>query len=534
MRMKLQINFPTTKTCSKSHSHNLHAPFYQKFVLLLLFFGIQLIFSFPFQAYAKTKDSDLYELIMQWPSSDSTPTGLSDVEKALNEITEPAIGVTVRLKATSNPVFETNLAVSSGEKLDLSLALYGRMPSLVSNGYLMPLDDLIDQYGQEVKNACGVQLKGGYYQNQLYGIPPVYSEGQRYGFICRTDMMEKYGFQLEEGKYYTFDELEDFFCRVKEGEGEDFYILGGSMASKAGLLEKSCYAFDVLGSQINTGVLMLNPDTGLTSTSISTCNQVMDFYETKEFMDFARRMYRWDQKGFFYPNTSISEEDSNIMMRDNKILGWFFHNVPGEEVENASKSGLEVTFIPTREAIRTTDVNQNVLWSIPTTCENPEKVIEFLNLLYTDETVSNLLQRGIEGKSYVVVEENENGKLIDFPEGMDITTIPYYVNGGVYGNRLCAYTWVPGDINHNQIVKEFSDQVSLTSPAWGYVFDSEKVSVQIAQVEQVVQKYIGIIETGAVDPEIEVPMFLQELKAAGIDQIIEENQCQYDIWKKQQ
>ena len=37
--------------------------------------------------------------------------------------------------------------------------------------------------------------------------------------------------------------------------------------------------------------------------------------------------------------------------------------------------------------------------------------------------MSNLLQRGIEGESYVVVEENENGKLIDFPEGMD--TVSY-------------------------------------------------------------------------------------------------------------
>ena len=85
-----------------------------------------------------------------------------------------------------------------------------------------------------------------------------------------------------------------------------------------------------------------------------------------------------------------------------------------------------------------------------------------------------------------------------------------------------------------QIVKEFSDEISLTSPAWGYVFDSENVSIQIAQVDQVVEKYIGIIETGSVDPSIEVPLFLSELKAAGIDQIVEENQRQYDTWRKKQ
>jgi len=54
------------------------------------------------------------------------------------------------------------------------------------------------------------------------------------------------------------------------------------------------------------------------------------------------------------------------------------------------------------------------------------------------------------------------------------------------------------------------------------------------QVDQVVEKYIGIIETGSVDPNIEVPLFLSELKAAGIDQIVEENQRQYDTWRKKQ
>ncbi len=79
-----------------------------------------------------------------------------------------------------------------------------------------------------------------------------------------------------------------------------------------------------MGSHINTGVLMLGQEGEITSASLAACNKIVDFYETKEFMQFAKRMYRWNQAGFFYPNTSISEMDSNIMMRDNKILGWFF------------------------------------------------------------------------------------------------------------------------------------------------------------------------------------------------------------------
>ncbi|MDC7287532.1 ABC transporter substrate-binding protein [Blautia schinkii] len=464
-----------------------------------------------------------YELVMQWPASGKVPAGLKDVEQALNVITEDEIGVTIRLKACQSPAFEANLMIAAGDKLDLCVSMFGSMPELINNGYLIQLDSLMDTKGQELKKVCGVQLEGGYYQDHIYGIPTVYSEGWRYGMICRTDFMEKYGFETEEGKYYSFDELEEFFQRVKDGEGEDFYILGGNLTCGGDLLERSGYAFDVLGAGIETGVLLLGSD--------NNPDKIVNFYETKEFEEFARRMYRWQNKGFFVPDTAISEDSPNLLMRDGRTLGWFFHNVPGEEKENTSDSGLDVTFIPTMEAVRTTDTYQTVLWSIPITCENPEKVMEFLELLYTDERVCNLLQRGIEGASYVVEEENEEGKLIALPEGETIDTLPYYAHLGVFGNRLDAYTWVPGEIDRNRRIKEFSDSISRTSPAWGYVFDQEPTALEISRVKEVIKKYIGVIETGAADPDVELPMFLDELKAAGIDKVIEENQRQYDLWR---
>ncbi|MDO4276271.1 MAG: ABC transporter substrate-binding protein [Eubacteriales bacterium] len=474
-------------------------------------------------AEKESGEESVYELVMQWPSSGKVPEGLADVEQAINAVTEEEIGVKVRLKACESPVFEANLMIAAGDKLDLCVSLFGSMPQLINNGYLMQMDSLMETKGRKLKDVCGVQLEGGYYQGHIYGIPAVYSEGWRYGFIGRTDIMEKYGFEPEEGKYYSFDELEDFFRRVKEGEGEDFYILGGNLICKSNLLERSAYSFDVMGAGVDTGVLMLDAD--------DNEGKIVNFYETEEFEEFARRMYRWQNSGFFLPDTAISEDSPNLLMRQGKTLGWFFHNVPGEEKENASDSGWDVTFIPTMEATRTTDTYQTVLWSIPITCENPEKVMEFLELLYTDKRVCNLLQRGIEGVSYVVKEENEDGKLIALPEGSTIETLPYYASLGIYGNRLDAYTWEPGRIDRNKMIKEFSRSISRTSPAWGYVFDQEPTALEISQVNEVIKKYIGIIETGVVDPDIELPMFLDELKEAGIDRVIGENQRQYDRWR---
>ena len=36
--------------------------------------------------------------------------------------------------------------------------------------------------------------------------------------------------------------------------------------------------------------------------------------------------------------------------------------------------------------------------------------------------------------------------------------------------------------------------------------------------------------TGAINPDTELPKFLEELEYAGIDQVIEEKQKQLDVW----
>ena len=68
----------------------------------------------------------------------------------------------------------------------------------------------------------------------------------------------------------------------------------------------------------------------------------------------------------------------------------------------------------------TSDVNR-VSWAVASTCKNPEKALEFLNLTYTDKDVINLIIYGIEGKDYVKVSDN----VVKYPDGQDASTVPY-------------------------------------------------------------------------------------------------------------
>ena len=517
----------------------------------------------------KEQSSSYYEIVMQWPGEGSAYSGLSQVEEAVNAITEKEIGARIKLLPSMSTTFDANMMIQKGQKLDLCVSLFGEMPSLIENHYLMELDGLLETQGQRLKQICGVQLLGGSYQDHVYGIPCCFTEGVRYGFLCRTDLLRKYGIYSEEEKLYSFDELEAFFDRVMEGENqkegeegketdeeieeeteketeerteeeteketekeaetekEELYILGGNLVTQYHFMERAEHPMDTLGSDVGTGVLLLDTKEGQEG-------KIVNYYETEAFAAFATRMYRWNQKGFFLPDTAMSEYSPNALMREQKTIGWFFSNVPGEEIENTLDSGWECSFLPTQEAVRYTDTYQVALWSIPITCQNPEKTMAFLSLLYTDRRVSNLLQRGIEDVSYVVAQKGEEGSedmTIALPPGETIDTIPYYEYLNVFGNRMDIYDWDPLPLSRKEKLRSFDENVRLSAPSLGYVFNRQTVSAEIDKIQAVERKYLGLIETGVVDPATQLPLFLEELKAAGIEKVIEENQRQYDDWR---
>ena len=146
----------------------------------------------------KMEKEEVCRLIMQWPASGEVPPGLKDVEEAVSQITRERIGAEIEFLPVNGGSLSsaTSFSVSSGEQIDLCVSVYQGLEHLVNAGCLLPLEELIDTYAKDLRKVCGVQLTGGYYQGKLYGIPVVYSNGTRQGFLCRTDILEKYDFDL--------------------------------------------------------------------------------------------------------------------------------------------------------------------------------------------------------------------------------------------------------------------------------------------------------------------------------------------------
>ena len=78
---------------------------------------------------------------------------------------------------------------------------------------------------------------------------------------------------------------------------------------------------------------------------------------------------------------------------------------------------------------------RNNYLTIPVTAKEPEAAMKFLNMMYTDERIVNLLNYGIENEDYIV---DEDGRF-SYPEGKDMNSVGYY-NGytWLFGNQFLA------------------------------------------------------------------------------------------------
>ena len=70
----------------------------------------------------------------------------------------------------------------------------------------------------------------------------------------------------------------------------------------------------------------------------------------------------------------------------------------------------------------------------------------------------------------------------------------------------------------------------VKSKAFGFSYNTEPVSSELAALKNVQEKYRNSLETGSVDPEEYLPMYEEDLKKAGLDKLIAEKQKQLDEW----
>ena len=473
--------------------------------------------------------SGITEIIWQYPTiMDTNSEGFRNMEDKLNEMMEKDIGVHVTFEPVglSESQNSAALMISSGEQLDIMLTAFTGMGNVVDKGLVMPLDDLLEQYGQDIlaksftREMCG-------YDGKTYGVTTGDTIGNAYGYMMKKQYWDKYGFaemfDYTEDKIFTFDEIEKMFSIVKEGEGENFYCTIPWNTTQDPL-NNSYIEYDKPSGSLSGGVLMLNRDFSDTT--------VYNLFETPEYEEYCNMLYDWAQKGYISSDAAVSTEAPETMYLQPNYLGMFYWHMSDDMNEfqaSVPEPVISLKILPYYMGYNGGSVIQ---WSIPITSVNPEKAMEALNYIYKNNEAAWLIMFGMEGEEYeVTARDGEQLQIRYLAE--DTSSLPYYMPYGIWGDRLSWPVPEPSDMSLNGKKRQLMEECpeSRKSPVFGYSFKSQSVSTEIAAVESVIAQYTPSLNAGALDPAKALPEFINALKAAGIDNIIKEQQSQIDAWK---
>lgn len=446
-----------------------------------------------------------------------TEEDLDVVEEAINEITREKIGVEVTLQpmAISDYSSKVSLALQGGEKIDIFESL-GDFNNYVATDMTYELNDLLDEYGQGIKDTVGDEwLAACTSQGTIYGVPTMKPVALTPMVIYRQDIADELGIDMSQVN--SIEDVTDVLKKVKEAY-PDMTPLAPVSSGQIGV-STNYGDVDFLTDDMNSPIGAL----------IGDDMTVQDLYSTDLFKEKCELVRGWYNDGLVMQDAATTTSAAAELMSSGNYFCYIAaYSYPEADTAASLQAQCGTNQVGAKiigdAYLSTGDLNA-VSWMIASTTDVPEAAMKFLNLTYTDKDVINLLIYGVEGRDYVM---NGDGT-VSYPKGEDATTVPYtaQLSCGTLGNFFLMYPTVGTDPASLDWELE-QNKTAKTSPAMGFTFDSSSVKTQYTAVKNVISQYLPGLICGSLDPDTEIEKFVKALNDAGYQDILNAKQEQLD------
>lgn len=436
------------------------------------------------------------------------------VQEALNKhLAEIDAGVQIELVPVEIGNISTTMTLmltSGDDPIDLfNWRWYSNLVNVVRNEQVIGLNKYKDQYPELWQLADENVLKSHVVNGETYGFPTMDGFCTAGWYALRKDIAEELGMADKEGEALSLEELTDLMKRAKQAHPEYAYVIEPENGS-------NLMRIDNLGNDHYIGVLLHN---GVDQDTI------VNYFDTQEFEDFCRMTRDWAESGLFIDDP-LNQEIS-LSMYSNGVSAGFLagsYSVANLKASTTYLTDEYVAFQVSELAGMGSSIGGG--WCISSVSKNPDAAMKMLYLLETDEYMMNTIALGIEGVHYVL---DENG-CAWYPEGINAENVTYNNSADwFYPNRYLTHPFQNPDPNYFVDMKEVSKNAEWSN-AMGFAFDSQNVYDQYTACYAVVDEYYKALKFGQVDVDTYLPKFREELKNAGIDEVIAEMQKQFDTF----
>lgn len=372
----------------------------------------------------------------------------------------------------------------------------------VANGSLLDLTDKLPEVTPKLwDDLSDAEKKGAAVNGKIYAVPNWQVQARAMGFIFPKELLDKSGMSIDDFK--SFDDLETYYGKI--AEIDPVYNSKNSLNWQVAMTN---YGYATLVKEGLPGVIDLKKEGK---------PQVINQFETDEFMEFCKMARKFVEKGYMPSVTDNKNYDGTGIIRcSGGVINW----KPGAGIEEERRKKYEIADKKISDALLSTESIISTMTGVGVNSKHPDEALKVLEIMRTDKEIYNMLSFGLEGVDY----EKLDGEFIRVNPDSNYT-IP---------------NWSIGSVAHSYILegnpetlwedtKEHNDS-AIVSPLMGFQLDSEPILAELGNCETVLKEYIDTLQAGRVDPEVAIPKLREELKVAGVDTVLEEVQKQIDAW----
>lgn len=399
---------------------------------------------------------------------------------------------------------QKDIMLAANEPIDLYWDGLPDLSTIVNKKQAMVLDDLIEEYGQDMLKVLPMeQLQGATIDGKIHGIPSAYAPSSAmYQLVAvRQDILEAVGMT----DLKTADDLKEFATRAKEKFPE--------MKGPADIVFKPLtrYFTDEQYNWIAVEDLVVFGEES---------KKAYSYYETEAFQEVAKFNHSMYEAGLYTEDLTIKYNERDSRMQTGLYL-WVEGSL-GKEMEivdaiKANAPDAEVkTYLLAEDKPRYVTAAGGEVLGIPVNAPNPEGAMKFVNWIYKSQENYLFALYGVEGKDYEIVDGRIN----------KLTASEFFYEW-MFRNQ--NYQLFGPNVAQESIDKYKSwDAQAIRSDSLGFRFNNEKVKLIETALKEVAGKDLAAIRSGFVDFETEYPKAIEKLKAAGIDDYVAEIQRQLD------
>ena len=433
--------------------------------------------------------------------------------------------------------------LASGEGVDLAWTGWLiNKPQNIADGNLMPLDDLLAEYGQGIVDILGenvVEIHRNADDGKLYYLPSWQGlVGDRRGWLVVTEIAELAGDTWIEDTEAALNKW-----RNNYSEGTEAFQAVLDQATKYLAAAKEA---GKLGAGINTGRVFgwsmyngtrSNPGVGGSEIGIpfeDNTFTVIDGVASEHYKLYAKTMADWYKEGYIRSDIMSVDTSTLTLPKNGEITDTTYvfscdpYLTEADQDAATADAGMDMTYLPVEENASLI-LGGDTSYAIPYCADEPERAMMVLNAIYSQPDLYNTLIYGIEGEDYT---KNADGTITTSYVGASPTADDSYgIQRWIIGS--CKNALINNGTDPTYYADlEALEETARVNPFMNFTFDRTNVEGICASILNVYYEYGSQLDNGVAGDNWEelYNNYMSARKDAGIEELIAEFQSQINAY----